>query len=141
MACVEEISGAQRAILGAETTGQVREWIAGHVRDRLGVGVDSILFQGGDVGAVFCLRLIDGREIVVKALRRGADVRRLRAVVRAQNALTESGFGCARVLDGPSSTRGVLAVEVLQRPSHDRRHRGAGIRVGDGRLDELGGRI
>ncbi len=100
----------ERAILGVETAAQVRTWVARHVRDHLGGTVESVLFTGGDIGAVFGLRLDDGREVVLKALRRGANERRLRAVVRAQNLLADEDFGCARVLDGPSSTDGVIAV-------------------------------
>ncbi|MBM7786857.1 phosphotransferase [Tenggerimyces flavus] len=100
----------ERAILGVETAAQVRSWVARHVRDHVGGTVESVLFSGGDIGAVFGLRLSDGREVVLKALRPGANARRLRAVVRAQNALASSGYGCARVLDGPSSTDGVFAI-------------------------------
>ncbi|WP_433166330.1 hypothetical protein [Kribbella sp. CA-247076] len=56
------------------------------------------------------MRLTDGRDVVVKALRSGADERRLQGVVRAQEALATAGFGCARVIDGPSRTDGVWAV-------------------------------
>jgi hypothetical protein len=109
---VEEISGAQRAVLGARATtvGQVRDWVVRHLRDHLGSTLDVVLFTGGDIGAVFGLRLADGREVVLKALRPGADERRLRGIVRAQNALASSGFGCARVLDGPSRTSGIVAI-------------------------------
>jgi hypothetical protein len=107
---MDEVSDTQRAILGTETAGQVREWLDRHLREHLGSGVESVLFTGGDIGAVFGLRLTDGREVVLKALRPGADARRLRAVVRAQETLAASGFGCARVLDGPSRTDGVLAI-------------------------------
>ena len=69
---MDEISGAQRDILGATTVEQVREWLASHVRDHLGSGIDAILFTDGVVGAVFGLRLSDGREVVLKALRSGA---------------------------------------------------------------------
>lgn len=100
----------ERAILGVESAAEVRAWVARHVRDHLGGVVESVLFSGGDIGAVFGLRLSGGREVVLKALRPGANERRLRAVVRAQNALASSGFGCARVLDGPSSTDGVIAI-------------------------------
>ncbi|MEU4605630.1 phosphotransferase [Kribbella sp. NPDC023972] len=104
------MSGAQRAILGVQTAREVRAWLARHVRDHLGAGVDSVLFTAGDIGAVFGLRLTDEREVVLKALRPGAKAERLRTVVRAQNILASAGFGCARVIDGPSETGGVLAV-------------------------------
>ncbi|MEQ7129476.1 phosphotransferase [Actinopolymorpha sp. B11F2] len=107
---MDEISGAQRDILGATTTGQVADWVARHVRDHIGSGVDAVLFTGGDIGAVFGLRLSDGRDVVLKAFRPGANVQRLQAVVRAQNTLAAAGFGCARVFDGPSSTGDVLAL-------------------------------
>ncbi|TDC15379.1 hypothetical protein E1261_40510 [Kribbella albertanoniae] len=85
-------------------------WLERHLRDHLGTGLESIQFSGGDIGAVFGLHLTDGRDVVLKAFRPGADLERLRTVVRAQNALASAGFGCARVLDGPSRTTGVLAV-------------------------------
>src|SRR3954452_166005 len=107
---MDEVSGTQRAILGAETAGQVRDWLDRHLREHLGSGVEDVLFTGGDVGAVVGLRLTDGRDVVLKALRPGADDRRLQTVVRAQNMIAASGFGCARVLDGPSRTDGVLAI-------------------------------
>jgi hypothetical protein len=116
---VGEVSGAERDILGVTTAEQVGDWLDRHVQEHLGLGVHAVLFTGGDNGAVFGLRLSDGREVVLKALRPKADVRRLRAIVRAQSALAASGFGCARVLDGPSSTGGVPAVveERLTRTS------------------------
>jgi hypothetical protein len=107
---VDEVSGAQRAILGVTSADQVRAWLGQHVSDRLGTDVESVLFTGGDIGAVFGVLLDDGREVVVKALRPGAMLNRLRAVVQAQNLLAAAGFGCARVLDGPSVTDGVVAV-------------------------------
>lgn len=107
---MDEVSGVQRAVLGAEAAWQVSDWLTRHMREHLGADIDRVLFTGGDIGAVFGLRLRDGREVVLKALRPGADARRLLAVVRAQNALVVKGFGCALVLDGPSRTNGVLAV-------------------------------
>src|SRR3954452_7326992 len=142
---MDEVSGTQRAILGAETTGQVRDWLDRHLREHLGSGVESVLFTGGDIGAVFGLRLTDGREVVLKALRPGADDRRLQTVVRAQNMIAASGFGCARVLDGPSRTDGVLAIVeerlscVSTGSAHDPTARGAMATALAGQIDILRG--
>jgi hypothetical protein len=57
---VDEVSGAQRDILGVTTVEQVRDWLATHVRDHLESGIDAVLFTDGVVGAVFGLRLDDG---------------------------------------------------------------------------------
>jgi hypothetical protein len=138
-------SDTERAILGVRTVGEVREWLSHHVRDHLGAAVDAVTFTAGDIGAVFGLRLADGREVVVKALRPGANVGRLRVVVRAQNVLADSGFGCARVVDGPSSTSGVVAI-VEERLScapsgspHDAAARGAMASALAAQIDALRG--
>lgn len=104
------VRGIERLIFAAESPDEVRDWLDVHLRARLGVAVEAITFRAGDIGAVFGLRLVDGREVVLKALRPGADLHRLQAVASAQNRLAAAGFACPVVIDGPSSTRGVLAV-------------------------------
>lgn len=104
------VRGIERFIFGAVSSDEVRDWLDVHLRAHLAVAIEAITFRSGDIGAVFGLRLVGGREVVLKALRPGADLHRLQAVVSAQNRLAAAGFGCPVVLDGPSSTRGVLAV-------------------------------
>lgn len=104
------VRGIERLIFAAESPDEVRDWLDVHLRARLGVAIEAITFRAGDIGAVFGLRLVDGREVVLKALRPGAELHRAQAVVSAQNRLAAAGFTCPVVLDGPSSTTGVLAV-------------------------------
>ncbi|MGI8869013.1 MAG: hypothetical protein ACR2F6_09235 [Mycobacteriales bacterium] len=104
------VRAIERLIFTAESPDEVRDWLDLHLRARLGAEIEALTFRAGDIGAVFGLRLLDGREVVLKALRPGAELRRLRAVVSAQNRLAVAGFACPVVLDGPSSTNGVLAV-------------------------------
>lgn len=110
------ISGIQRLIFGDVTADGVRVWLDRHVRHYLGCGVESITFSAGDIGAVFGLRLNDGRDVVLKALQPSANLRRARAVVACQNRLATAGFPAPAVLDGPSVSDGVVAVIEQHRP-------------------------
>jgi Ser/Thr protein kinase RdoA (MazF antagonist) len=105
-----ELSGIQRAIFGTESASVVRDWLDDHLREQLSGAIDDITFQTGAIGAVFGLRLADGRDVVLKALRPGGVLARQRAVVDCQNRLAAAGFGAPTVLDGPTITRGVVAV-------------------------------
>jgi phosphotransferase family enzyme len=104
------ISGIQRLIFGDVGADGVRDWLDRHVRARLDAGIDSIAFTAGDIGAVFGLRLHNGRTVVLKALRPGASLVRVQNVVACQNRLAAAGFPAPAVLDGPSLTDGVVAV-------------------------------
>lgn len=99
-----------QAIFGDGSSALTRRWLDRHVRTRLDGTIDAVIFEAGDIGAVFGLRLTDGREVVLKAFRPGNNMRRLRAVAGLQNRLAAEGFGAAAVLDGPSSTEGIIAV-------------------------------
>lgn len=104
------ISGIQRRIFGDVTAADVRAWIDRHMSEHLDADVESITFTAGDIGAVFGLRLRDGRDVVLKALQPGANIRRARTVVDCQNRLAAEGFPAPEALDGPSVTEGVVAV-------------------------------
>lgn len=104
------ISGIQRLIFGDVGADGVRDWLDRHVRARLDSGIDSIAFTAGDIGAVFGLRLHNGRTVVLKALRPGGSLVRVQNVVACQNRLAAAGFPAPAVLDGPSLTDGVVAV-------------------------------
>ncbi|HVX46274.1 MAG TPA: hypothetical protein VHC49_20450 [Mycobacteriales bacterium] len=118
-------SELERAVFGRYSPLLVRQWLAEHVTARLDGTIAEVLFEAGAVGAVWGLRLADGREVVLKALRPGFDRRRLQAVVRFQNLLVEKGFPAPAVLDGPAETAGVMAVveERLQETSTGDPHR------------------
>lgn len=104
------MAGAPRDIFGEVSAEQLRTWLDRHVREHIGVAIDGVVFQGGYTGAVFGLRLVDGREVVVKVQRPDADLTRMHAVVAVQNRLAAAGFGCPSVLSGPASAEGVLVV-------------------------------
>ncbi|MBO0747485.1 MAG: hypothetical protein J2O47_04000, partial [Acidimicrobiaceae bacterium] len=105
-----DASGVVAAVFGDRSPSQVRAWLDRHLKDHLGAAIETITFQAGDIGAVFGLRLVDGNEVVVKALRPGDNVFRLATVVGCQRRLAAAGFGCAEIVDGPSSTDGVMAI-------------------------------
>lgn len=109
-----EVSGIVSAVFGDRSSSQVGAWLDRHLCDHVGTAVEAITFQAGAVGAVFGLRLVDGNEVVLKAFRPGADFLRLATVVACQERLSGSRFGCAEVVDGPSSTEGVVAVVERQ---------------------------
>jgi hypothetical protein len=104
------ISGIQRRIFGDVTADGVRDWLDRHVREYLDADVESITFTAGDIGAVFGLRLQDGRTAVLKALQPGAGLPRVQAVADCQNRLATAGFPAPVVLTGPNVTDGVVAV-------------------------------
>jgi hypothetical protein len=117
-----EVTGIVRAVFGTGDADVVRDWLDRHVRARLDSAVDAITFQAGAIGAVFGLRLGDGTEVVLKALRPDSRLARLRAVVGFQNRLAAAGFGAPAVLDGPASSDGVMAViekRVIVAPAGD----------------------
>lgn len=105
-----EVTGIVRAIFVTDDPEIVRDWLDRHVPMQLRVGLGDITFQAGDIGAVFGLRLDDGRRVVLKALRPGARLHRAAAVADCQNRLAAAGFGCPVVLAGPARTDDVAAV-------------------------------
>lgn len=74
-------------------------------------GLDRVLFRTGRVGAVYGVRLTDGRDVVVK-VQRGAvpDLDPLTAAVACQRHLAAHGYPCPTPLDGPATTAGLTAV-------------------------------
>ncbi len=105
-----DLRGVERRIFGTDSLEDVRDWLAQHVKVGLGTTIEEITFRAGDIGAVFGLRLADGRDVVLKAARPEANPQRLDAVVSAQNRLAAAGFRCPSVLDGPNTTAGITAV-------------------------------
>lgn len=77
-------------------------WCARH----LGASVARRTFQTGHLSAVYGLRLVDGREVVVKV--RPAQAR-LEACTRVQRALWQTGFACPQPLAGPFPLGGYAA--------------------------------
>src|SRR6185436_19775478 len=108
------LSGTEAAILGPLSRAQADAWRA-RVLERTGTGgLEEILFRAGRIDAVYGVRAAVGRRLVVKAHRPPADLGARRAVVRAQTALVEAGFPCARPVAGPIEVEGrTVTVETL----------------------------
>jgi hypothetical protein len=105
-----ELRAIERLIFATDSPDAIRDWLTKHVSARRGMTIDQITFRAGDIGAVFGLKLADGRNVVLKAARPEADQNRLQLVVSMQNQLVSAEFPCPRVLDGPSTTIGLTAV-------------------------------
>jgi aminoglycoside phosphotransferase (APT) family kinase protein len=75
--------------------GRLRRWC----QDHLGAEPDSELFHAGYLSSVSGLRLVDGREVVIKVRRHQE---RLVACFEAQCRLFDAGFPCPEPLVGPT---------------------------------------
>src|ERR1700761_4355868 len=92
----------ERQIFGTADPGEITALVDDFCRARLGAGVAEVEFFASSAGSVHGVRLDDGRRVVVKAHRAGADVERLEAAQRVQAWLAERGFPAPRPLLGPS---------------------------------------
>jgi len=99
-------SGLEQAVFGWTDAEQVDDWLDRHVRERLGLGVDRVLFRSGRVGAVYGLRLLDGSEVVVKVPRGRPALGPLTAATACQRRLADAGYPCPTPLDVPAVTGG-----------------------------------
>lgn len=93
------------AVFGEVAAVEVSRLLDSYVSDRLGTRVGAVLFEAGAVGAVFGLRLEDGREVVVKAYQRDADFDRLVEVTRCQAILIVGDSQAPRSFGRQVSTR------------------------------------
>ena len=87
---------------------ELPDWLPAWCLDHLGAEPADVLFRLRQVSMVFGLRLVDGRDVVVKAR---ADDGRAASCVAAQARLAERGFPCARPLT-PAVGVGSLAVHA-----------------------------
>ncbi|MFI6094008.1 phosphotransferase [Lentzea sp. NPDC051213] len=83
-------------------------WLAGWCVDHLGAEPAGVLFERRSISAVFGLRLIGGRDVVVKARE---DDGRAVSCLAAQARLAERGFPCPRPIT-PVTTIDALAVHA-----------------------------
>ncbi|MDN3026187.1 phosphotransferase [Streptomyces sp. S.PB5] len=83
-------------------------WLVGWCVDQLGNEPARVLFERRSLSAVFGLRLVDGRDVVVKARE---DDGRAVSCVAAQTELAKRGFPCARPIT-PVVGVGALAVHA-----------------------------
>lgn len=110
----EQISDTERAVHGAVTLLELRTFLAGWARGRLGSAVADVRFRAGRIDAVWGVELQDGREVVIKAHRPPVDLEATRATVDAQRALAAAGFPCPVPLAGPDEVDNrVLTAETL----------------------------
>jgi len=99
-------SGLEQAVFGWTDAHQIDDWLDRHVRERLGLGVDRVLFRSGRVGAVYGLRLLDGPDVVVKVPRGRPPLAPLAAATSCQRHLADAGYPCPTPLDTPAVTTG-----------------------------------
>lgn len=100
-------SGLERALFGGLGTAAVDRWVAGAVREALGVAVTAVLFRAGRIDAVYGVRLADGRDAVVKVHRPPADPAVLAATGEVLDLLAAAG--CPRLLGAPVARDGRVA--------------------------------
>jgi hypothetical protein len=91
----------EQLILGTAETTAIEDLVNRVCAGLLGSPAAEILFRFANVGAVFGVRLEDGRRVVVKAHQPRETARRLAAVQELQRALWRSGFPCPEPLAGP----------------------------------------
>jgi hypothetical protein len=123
------VEGIERAIFGRATADEVTAWLDQHVRHRLSLGVQTILFRAGRLTAVYGLQLTNGSAIVAKVYRGpahpGTHLERLAAAVACQRVLADAGYPCPALLDGPVAVDGriVLLESLLDRGERADAHR------------------
>jgi Phosphotransferase enzyme family len=103
-----------REVFESPSAGSIAAALDGFCREHLGAGVAELRFFFGSVGSVHGLRLRDGQEVVVKALRPGTRLARLEAVQEVQRRLHANGFPCPNPLVAPAPlARGTGVAETL----------------------------
>ena len=99
-------------LFGTEDPVEVATGIEAFVREHLGEPVDALLYEAG-VGAVAGLRLVDGRDVVVKVHRWNVSVERLTAVQQVQAHVAARGVPVPRPLLPVLPLESGLATVVL----------------------------
>ncbi len=108
------ISGIERVLFGAVSRTDDDEWLDEHLGRHLGSGLAGVQFRAGRISAVYGVRTRDGRAVVLKVHRHGADTAHLAAAVLAQHRLADAGYPCPRPLHGPIGVRGrAVVIETM----------------------------
>ncbi|MCX6464285.1 MAG: phosphotransferase, partial [Pseudonocardiales bacterium] len=102
-------SGLERALFGGAGTAEIDRWVAGAVREALGVAVIAVLFRAGRIDAVYGVRLADGRDAVVKVHRPPADPEALAATGKVLDLLASADYPCPQLLGAPIARDGRVA--------------------------------
>lgn len=113
----------EQAILGCDDAVEVANEIADHVSTRLGPVADA-LFYRRSTGIVAGLRLLDGREVVIKLHRWKVSLPRLLAIAQVQQRLADADLPVPSPLAQPAVFgEGFATIETLRRGHYaDARH-------------------
>jgi len=88
--------------------------LSGWCREHLGASVAAPVFTTGHLSAVYGVRLVDGREVVLKVRGGGA---RLDSCLRVQRRMWEAGFCCPEPLAGPHRLGSAVATAEALLPA------------------------
>jgi hypothetical protein len=82
----------EELVLGAHDGGAIDAAVDGFCRSRLRAAVEEVLFRATSVGAVFGVRLEDGRRVVVKVHQPRESADSLRRCIWCSRTLSRAGF-------------------------------------------------
>jgi hypothetical protein len=107
----------ERDVFGTVEPAAIVKAVDAFCQAQLAACIDGYEFYATSVCGVHGVRLGDGRRIVVKVHRAGADVEHLAAVQEVQRHLAAAGFPAPRPILGPTRLAGGVAVveEMLDR--------------------------
>ena len=114
----------ERDVFGTTEPAAIAETVDRFCRAKLGSGVDRYEFYATSVCGVHGVRLEDGRGVVVKVHRAGADTLHLDAVHDVQRHLVAAGFPAPAPVLGAAPLAGGIAVvdELLDREGWEDAH-------------------
>lgn len=108
------VSDTERAVYGSVSVVELRAFLDGWVRRRLGSSISEVRFRAGRIDVVWGVELQDGRAVVLKTHRPPVELDATRVARDAQLLLADAGFPCAVPLAGPDEVDGrVLTAETL----------------------------
>jgi hypothetical protein len=111
-----QTASVELGVFGAGSPEEVARHFELLCADRLGSEIDSGLFYGSSAGCVAGVRLMDGREVVVKAYQPSWGEGFLGAVGRVQARLEATGFPCPTPVLGPVQAGPALAMVESRLP-------------------------
>lgn len=85
----------------------MRQTLERYAGDVLGSHIGEVILRAGRIDAVWAVRLLDGRSVVIKAHRQPVDQQARRATVRAQSILSDAGFPCPAPISGSAEFEGL----------------------------------
>lgn len=104
----------EQAIFGTGDAAHIAQYVDAFCESHMGSAIDEFLFYESSQGAVFGLRLQDGRRVVIKAHQPTRSIAFLSAVYHVQHYLVEQHYPCPKPLLGPTPlVHGYATVEEL----------------------------